>query len=1140
MSDERAAFAGQITDLPVVELLRTISNGKKTGVARFETNLGTATVWFREGTLVDADMGRFHMGPAVRRLIATDAGSFEVEFKPVTRRRLIQENTTDLLAPPKEQPPKAEPKPRLTLPALADDTRTAARSRTRAAAGWKPTAGGTGRDGGTVRDGGAGAASPDMLRRLEALRRAADRQPPRADVLHSTAALGSPAPEPRPKPRPEARPRSARSTDETPQAGLESLNRLAQKASKTQAAFLESDRLAPSPDATLVPPPQPLAVEDAQDRAPQAKAGATPPGPPGATVASAVPVDAQEPPPSKPITAAREPVTARPGRTRGPRPTAVIGSRKTKRTSSGIPVQSDAPASVPETPPKKDANGWTFIDPKLASRADEDEDEDERTDRTMMRIGPLQLPQVPSKRPGGKRAQPPRAQPENRQAHPTRVDPADDLSDPLPIGTSWSAPAHVATPRSKPIQSDSNPSAGGEIGKGGRTSAAKTLLVFAPDTQADADSGRTMTQGFRPITEAEGPHGAVPGPSGAEVVARPVEATSRPHAAPPAGAGAPSASGAAQVGRYEVLLRIARGGMGTVYLCQVTGTGGFRRLFALKVIRDHLSRNEEYVRMLLQEARIASRLHHPNVVGIVDIGNLANQHYLVMDYVEGCTLSELLKVHRKARPAHLIIPIVLDALTGLHAAHTLTDDDGSPLTLVHCDFSPQNMLVGTNGICRITDFGIARASNALPERSSITRGKPAYLAPEQITGRPFDHRADIFASGVVLWNALTGEQLFKGDTPEEVLDKVLNMRIPAPSTVGLRPPKKLDKVVLRALERDPARRFQSAEEMLIELRKVAIGNDLLAPSSEVAQWVADTFGAQLELRRQAAGLAPHTTASPRPAAPAEVTALALRDESPGADDSATQALLSHPAPALDASQTMTLRSGKTAAASDKRASDAVLGDRARKIVIGMVVSVFATVVAIAVVRPELLTGGMVDEGGEYIDLGTDQGEPNFDESLKPPAPPTSPVAAPDPAPAATKLDVGGAGPEIPDIEVEDSDLAPEPDPEDSPPAAPAKPTPPPAETPAKPRPKTDDTPPEPEPKTDDTPAKPKPKTDDTPAKPKTDASPDEPKPKADDTPPKPKPEPDEAPPKPKPKPDDTPTKPEPEAPELPSAPKFDF
>ncbi|MBV1859043.1 MAG: protein kinase, partial [Nannocystaceae bacterium] len=848
MSDERAAFAGQITDLPVVELLRTISNGKKTGVAHFETNLGTAMVWFREGTLVDADMGRFHMGDAVRRLIATDAGSFEVEFKPVTRRRLIQESTPDLLAhtpQPAALAPtaKAEPRPKPTLPALADDP--SARPRTRAAAGWKPTAGGTGRDG------GAGAASPDMLRRLEGLRRAADRQPPRADVLSSTAALGARGPE--------QAGHAGASTGETPQAGLESLNRLAQKVSKaprpaTGPAQNEDDRVEPGPHATPATPPQPIQLETETDHEVATRALPKPSPSPDASPSAAALI-AQTPPPPQPTP--RKPITARPGRSRGPRPTAAIESRKAKRTSSGIPAQSEARPREQQPAEKQDANGWTFVDPTLAR--DADLEEDARTDQTLMRMGPLQLPQAPSKRPGGNR-KPARAQPEDRQAHPTRVDPSEDMSDPLPIGTSWSAPAHVATPRSKPIDSDHNHSAGGEIGKGSRPGAGKTVVAFAPDAPSNPDPGGTMTHGFRPITDAEGPTGQVPAPGAAEVAARAIAVSSGNIGAASPGGGATGTSGGAQVGRYEVLLRIARGGMGTVYLCQVTGTGGFRRLFALKVIRDHLSRNEEYVRMLLLEARIASRLHHPNVVGIVDIGNLANQHYLVMDYVEGCTLSELLKVHRKTRPPHLIIPIVLDALTGLHAAHSLTDDDGSPLTLVHCDFSPQNMLVGTNGICRITDFGIARASNALPERSSITRGKPAYLAPEQITGRQFDHRADIFASGVVLWNALTGEQLFKGDTPEEVLDKVLNMQIPAPSTVGLRPPKKLDKVVLRALERDPARRFQCAEEMLIELRKVAIGNDLLAPSSEVAQWVADTFGAQLELRRQAAGLAPNNAA----------------------------------------------------------------------------------------------------------------------------------------------------------------------------------------------------------------------------------------------------------------------------------------
>ena len=1137
MSDERAAFAGQITDLPVVELLRTISNGKKTGVARFETNLGTATVWFREGTLVDADMGRFHMGDAVRRLIATDAGSFEVEFKPVTRRRLIQENTSDLLAhtpqPAAKQPPKPAVKPK--LPPLADDARAGPRPRTRAAAGWKPTAGGTGRDG------GAGAASPDMLRRLEALRRVADRQPPRADVLSSTAALGTRGPE-------QAAP-SGRSTGETPQAGLEALNRLAQKASKTQpappaappvatpvSAEAQEDRLTPGPYATPVTPPQPLEVESELDleMATRAVPAPTPPqaSPRAGANTNEAPSRAPAPPkPAAPSAAPREPVAARPGRSRGPRPTAAIESRRTKRTSSGIPAQSASRTGETAAAGKKGSNGWTFVDPNLAKEAEVEEDE--RTDQTLMRMGPLQLPQAPSKRPGGKR-KPPRAQPEDRQAHPTRVDPAEDLSDPLPIGTSWSAPAHVAAPRSKPIDSDGKDSAGGEIGKGSRASAGKTVVAFAPQTPAGPDPGGTMTAGFRPITDAEGPDGQVPGPNIAAVAARGVESTDKRAGTTPPGEAATGASGGAQVGRYEVLLRIARGGMGTVYLCQVTGTGGFRRLFALKVIRDHLSRNEEYVRMLLQEARIASRLHHPNVVGIVDIGNLANQHYLVMDYVEGCTLSELLKVHRKTRPPHLIIPIVLDALTGLHAAHSLTDDDGSPLTLVHCDFSPQNMLVGTNGICRITDFGIARASNALPERSSITRGKPAYLAPEQITGRPFDHRADIFASGVVLWNALTGEQLFKGDTPEEVLDKVLNMQIPAPSTVGLRPPKKLDKVVLRALERDPARRYQSAEEMLIELRKVAIGNDLLAPSSEVAQWVADTFGAQLELRRQAAGLAPNSTPSAKqPAAPAEVTALALRDEAPGADDSATHALLSQPGPASDASSTMMLQSGKApAAAAATRASDAVLGDRARKIVIGMVVSACATLVAIAVVRPELLTGGMLDEGGEYIDLGTAEADPNFDESLDKPAPAPKPATKPETAPPKGGLDVPDPVPEKDPVEpppVAEPEVTPDP------PANPSAPPPQAPRNPAKPKagpkpakPKADPKPP----KADDKPAQPK--ADDKPAKPKADPKP----PKADDKPAQPKADPKPA------KSDDKPAKPKaddkPDAPELPSAPKFDF
>ncbi|MBX7082404.1 MAG: protein kinase [Nannocystaceae bacterium] len=506
-------------------------------------------------------------------------------------------------------------------------------------------------------------------------------------------------------------------------------------------------------------------------------------------------------------------------------------------------------------------------------------------------------------------------------------------------------------------------------------------VVVAPEVA----SSQTMTAGSIARTAAapaQRPGSAAKrGPQRAAAVASAIGMT--PTAAGPAGrsvsngarldqqveaaraAGLTGASAPAVVGRYEVLLRIARGGMGTVYLARVTGEGGFRRLFALKVIRDHLSQNDDYVRMLLQEARIASRLHHPNVVGIVDIGTLANQHYLVMDYVEGCTFSELLKVHRRTRPPHLIVPLMLDALSGLHAAHSLVDDDGSPLVLVHCDFSPQNMLVGTNGICRITDFGIAKAANALHERSSITRGKPAYVSPEQVLGRGLDHRSDIFSAGVVLWNALTGEQLFSGDSPEQTLQGVLSRPIPPPSTVGLRPPSCFDRVCMRALERDPARRYQTAEQMLMDLRRIAIAEDFLAPSSDVGRWVVDTFGRQLELRRQAAGISsrPLGMESQPIALSVSVPELGLGDPELTAETRALPADYGQ-TPESSASKTTLLRSDVTEAVPPPRPNKP---SHAKAIAIGIAVSVITVVIAIGIARPEWIRGGAVDQYGRYGD-----------------------------------------------------------------------------------------------------------------------------------------------------------------------------
>jgi len=291
------------------------------------------------------------------------------------------------------------------------------------------------------------------------------------------------------------------------------------------------------------------------------------------------------------------------------------------------------------------------------------------------------------------------------------------------------------------------------------------------------------------------------------------------------------------VGRYEILSRLGRGGMATVYACRVRGEGGFSRLFAMKVLREHLCQNPEAVRLLLREARLTGRLHHPNVVSVVDVGSSRGQPYLVMEFVAGCSVADLLAA--EARGTLLIDPSIaaaigVEALAGLHAAHTLGDDQGRLLGLVHQDVSPDNLLVGFDGVTRVTDFGVAHVSDNWAG-DGRARGKPQYLAPERIATGEVDHRADIFALGVVLYRLLTGLQLFDGDTAEEIMQQVLYEPIAPPSTVGRRPHPAFDPVCLRALERDRERRYQSAEHFRADLLRTAVLLDQLALPSEVAE-----------------------------------------------------------------------------------------------------------------------------------------------------------------------------------------------------------------------------------------------------------------------------------------------------------------
>ena len=351
--------------------------------------------------------------------------------------------------------------------------------------------------------------------------------------------------------------------------------------------------------------------------------------------------------------------------------------------------------------------------------------------------------------------------------------------------------------------------------------------------------------------------------SESEIENSPIEDAGPPSEEFAAAAAVPALGGARRfIGRYEILLRIGRGGMGTVYLCRLSSADvGFRRLFALKLLRSHLSRDTESANDFLEEARVAGYLHHANVVPVCDAGFHGKQPYLVMDYVEGCSFKQLMR-SLPSRSPYLLLPVIIDALAGLHAAHTLQDESGTDLKLVHCDVSPENMLVGVDGNCRLNDFGIARKANRA--LGATTRGKPGYVAPEQINGQTFDHRADIFSMGVVLWGALTGKRLFAAASVEETLIEVCNKPIPPPSAAGAQSYPALDEVVLHALSRNPNDRFDSAEEMFAALSRVATAHDGLASTKEIATWVREAAGSELTQRRLAILDASHTMDSVLP------------------------------------------------------------------------------------------------------------------------------------------------------------------------------------------------------------------------------------------------------------------------------------
>ncbi|HEU4728914.1 MAG TPA: serine/threonine-protein kinase, partial [Kofleriaceae bacterium] len=307
-------------------------------------------------------------------------------------------------------------------------------------------------------------------------------------------------------------------------------------------------------------------------------------------------------------------------------------------------------------------------------------------------------------------------------------------------------------------------------------------------------------------------------------------------------------------GKYLLLDRISVGGMAEVFKAKSYGVEGFEKIIAIKRILPTMGEDRDFIKMFIDEAKIAGQLAHANICQIFELGRIDGSHFIAMEYIWG---KDLLQIQNRLRKIKQPMPIAMACFTiakvleGLDYAHRKRDPLGRPLEIVHRDCSPQNVLVSYEGEVKVIDFGIAKATSRNSRTmAGVLKGKFGYMSPEQVRGLPLDRRSDIFALGTMLYECLTGDRLFQGETDFSTLEKVRNVDIRPPREINPNIPQAVEAVILKALAKDVDERYQWCSEMLADLQAFLMSQDVVFTAKSLSSWLKEVFATEIDRERQ--------------------------------------------------------------------------------------------------------------------------------------------------------------------------------------------------------------------------------------------------------------------------------------------------